>query len=99
MIVPEVFRHEGGVGTATRTDAYLEVIHVIITQPYLSSPGAFLLCALKIVQNFLVADNIRVFRFSEIIPQSVCTRYGLYIGAKMAGPVRILIYIFVSLLH
>ncbi|PCH34757.1 hypothetical protein WOLCODRAFT_78548 [Wolfiporia cocos MD-104 SS10] len=30
--------------------------------------------------------------FSEIIPQSLCTRYGLYFGAKMAGVVRVLIW-------
>lgn len=30
--------------------------------------------------------------FSEIIPQSLCTRYGLAIGAQMAWLVKILIY-------
>lgn len=31
--------------------------------------------------------------FAEIIPQSVCSRYGLLIGASMAWPVRILIFL------
>jgi metal transporter CNNM len=35
--------------------------------------------------------------FAEIIPQSVCTRHGLYIGAKMADFTQILIYVLVSL--
>jgi len=30
--------------------------------------------------------------FAEIIPQSVCTRHGLYIGAKMVGFVRVLLW-------
>ncbi|KAG1721075.1 hypothetical protein EDD22DRAFT_983146 [Suillus occidentalis] len=31
--------------------------------------------------------------FSEIIPQSLCTRHGLYFGAQMAGFTRVLIYL------
>ncbi|KAH8113053.1 DUF21-domain-containing protein [Phellopilus nigrolimitatus] len=42
----------------------------------------------------VVVSTVLIVLFSEIIPQSVCTRHGLYIGAKMAGPTRILIYIF-----
>lgn len=33
--------------------------------------------------------------FAEIIPQSICTRHGLLVGAKMAGVTQILIYGFV----
>jgi metal transporter CNNM len=35
-------------------------------------------------------------RFSEIIPQSLFTRHGLYLGAKMAGFTKVLIYGLVS---
>ena len=47
---------------------------------------------------FLSTVYLRItsFRFAEIIPQSLCTRYGLYFGAKMAGPVRVLIWTLVG---
>ncbi|CCL98475.1 uncharacterized protein FIBRA_00473 [Fibroporia radiculosa] len=43
------------------------------------------------VQSVIVSTVLIVI-FSEIIPQSLCTRYGLYFGAKMAGCVRVLIW-------
>ena len=36
------------------------------------------------------------YSFSEILPQSLCTRYGLAIGANMAWFVQLLIYAIVS---
>ncbi|KAI0342132.1 DUF21-domain-containing protein [Trametopsis cervina] len=39
----------------------------------------------------VVVSTVLIVIFSEIIPQSLCTRYGLAIGANMAWLVRILI--------
>ncbi|CAL1702386.1 unnamed protein product [Somion occarium] len=40
----------------------------------------------------VVVSTVLIVVFAEIIPQSLCTRYGLYFGAKMAGLVRVLIW-------
>ncbi|OBZ73128.1 hypothetical protein A0H81_06939 [Grifola frondosa] len=40
----------------------------------------------------VVVSTVLIVIFSEIIPQSIFTRYGLYFGAKMAGVVRVLIW-------
>ncbi|GAA5874390.1 hypothetical protein JCM16303_005838 [Sporobolomyces ruberrimus] len=41
----------------------------------------------------VVASTAMIVIFAEIIPQTVCSRYGLRIGAAMVIPVRIMIYI------
>lgn len=41
----------------------------------------------------VVASTVLLVIFSEIIPQAVCSRHGLAIGAFFAWPVRILIYV------
>ncbi|KIJ19436.1 hypothetical protein PAXINDRAFT_96797 [Paxillus involutus ATCC 200175] len=41
----------------------------------------------------VVVSTVLIVIFSEIIPQSLCTRHGLYLGAKMAGFTRVLIYL------
>ncbi|KAI9455801.1 DUF21-domain-containing protein [Lactarius psammicola] len=40
----------------------------------------------------VVVSTVLIVIFAEIIPQSVCTRHGLYIGAKMVPFVRILLW-------
>ncbi|KAG2113594.1 uncharacterized protein F5147DRAFT_681870 [Suillus discolor] len=39
----------------------------------------------------VVVSTVLIVIFSEIIPQSLCTRHGLYFGAQMAGFTRVLI--------
>ncbi|OJA21129.1 hypothetical protein AZE42_04359 [Rhizopogon vesiculosus] len=41
----------------------------------------------------VVVSTVLIVIFSEIIPQSLCTRHGLYFGAQMAGFTRVLIYV------
>ncbi|KAF9475034.1 DUF21-domain-containing protein [Pholiota conissans] len=41
----------------------------------------------------VVVSTVLIVIFAEIIPQSLFTRHGLYLGAKMAGFTRILIYV------
>ncbi|KAI0296079.1 hypothetical protein B0F90DRAFT_1636896 [Multifurca ochricompacta] len=40
----------------------------------------------------VVVSTVLIVIFAEIIPQSVCTRHGLYIGAKMVPFVRVLLW-------
>lgn len=40
----------------------------------------------------VVVSTVLIVIFSEIIPQSLFTRHGLYLGAKMAGFTKVLIY-------
>ncbi|KAG1782109.1 hypothetical protein EV702DRAFT_1069701 [Suillus placidus] len=41
----------------------------------------------------VVVSTVLIVIFSEIIPQSLCTRHGLYFGAQMATFTRVLIYL------
>lgn len=45
----------------------------------------------------IIISTILVIVFSEIIPQTVCARYALRIGALCAKPVAVLIYLFYPL--
>ncbi|KAJ6606809.1 hypothetical protein B0H10DRAFT_2074456 [Mycena sp. CBHHK59/15] len=41
----------------------------------------------------VVVSTVLIVIFAEIIPQSLFTRHGLYLGAKMAGFTKVLIYV------
>ncbi|WVQ95879.1 hypothetical protein IAU59_002978 [Kwoniella sp. CBS 9459] len=41
----------------------------------------------------VIASTALVVIFAEIIPQSICSRYGLLVGAAMAWPVRVMMWI------
>jgi hypothetical protein len=45
----------------------------------------------------ILVSTAAVFIFSELLPQSICARHSLRVGAMFAWPVRILIYILVSI--
>jgi hypothetical protein len=45
-----------------------------------------------VLTQTITSDTCSLGSFAEIIPQSVCTRHGLYIGAKMVFFVRILLW-------
>ena len=47
--------------------------------------------------DHISSDTCSLGSFAEIIPQSVCTRHGLYIGAKMVFFVRICLWTLVRL--
>jgi len=63
-----------------RPHCYVSFITPVIVPPIMSSP---------------YSPNLFIHSFSEIIPQSLCTRHGLYFGAQMAGFTRVLICILV----
>lgn len=54
---------------------------------------------LSLLPIVTLAHICRSDSFAEIIPQSLCTRYGLYFGAKMASTVRVLLWTLVSSDH
>lgn len=47
---------------------------------------------------FIFSKHRICISFAEIIPQSLFTRHGLYLGAKMAGFTKVLIYVMVHFL-
>ena len=47
---------------------------------------------------FIFSKHGFCISFAEIIPQSLFTRHGLYLGAKLAGFTKVLIYFMVSFL-
>ncbi|OCH89964.1 DUF21-domain-containing protein [Obba rivulosa] len=76
-----------------RKDGHLLLVTLLLanmivneTLPVISSP------VLGGGVQSVVVSTVLIVIFSEIIPQSLCTRYGLYFGAKMAGFVRVLIW-------
>ena len=66
-------------------------MHVIVTvTPLEDLPGLSRSSGRTQVRGSI--SNRITYRFAEIIPQSLATRYGLYFGAKMSGLVRVLLW-------
>ncbi|RKP08575.1 hypothetical protein THASP1DRAFT_6021, partial [Thamnocephalis sphaerospora] len=76
-----------------RANGHLLLVTLLLTNTLINE-------ALPIVMHSIVGGGIAavivstglIFVFGEIIPQSVCARHGLRIGAFFAWPVRILIW-------
>ncbi|KAI9595902.1 hypothetical protein BDF19DRAFT_440516 [Syncephalis fuscata] len=77
-----------------RANGHLLLVTLLLTNTLINE-------ALPIVMDSIIggglvaifASTALIFVFGEIIPQSICARHGLRIGAFFAWPVRILIWI------
>ncbi|KIK98387.1 hypothetical protein PAXRUDRAFT_689281 [Paxillus rubicundulus Ve08.2h10] len=66
---------------------------VVVSTVLIVIPGFLLFTPFYSCQSRHLIADATFYSFAEIIPQSLCTRHGLYLGAKMAGFTRILMYL------
>ena len=77
-----------------RKDSHLLLVTLLLTNTVFNETLPILFDKLRLTGwQAIVSSTILIVIFGEIIPQAVCARYGLQIGAFFAWPVRILIAI------
>ncbi|KAI9332308.1 hypothetical protein DFJ73DRAFT_63328 [Zopfochytrium polystomum] len=77
-----------------RKDAHLLLVTLLLANTVVNETLPVLFHEVQLDgYQAVLCSTVLVLIFGEIIPQAVCARYGLQVGAMFAWPVRILIWI------